>query len=459
MAARLATVSWGWLAGFTGISVFVGLLAGVDPKIAIAVSIALGFVLVVFADLTAGLALFGFFSFLELLNGGSVVSVSKLGGVLLALGWLAFVVNHDEAKTDFLTVHPAMSLVLGGFLGWVALSALWAESTPTVVSTFGRYLPNVILFVIVFTAVRDRRQALLVLGGFLAGAVASAAYGLFFASTAVAGYGGRLTSSNLDPNELAAVLVAGIGISVGLAANLKRKPLAQAATLGAGGFCFLTAMLTGSRGGLVALSAMLIAAIVFGGRWRSRNLVLGLIVAFAAVFYISFLAPAAIRERIKETTGEQRTMEGRSTLWEIGERMVKAHPITGVGAGNFQTASVHYLLEPGAVYRSDVVLIGGQVTHNTYLQTAAELGIVGLLLFGSIIVFSLGCAWRGTRNFRDRGDILGEALARSVLVAMIGLLVADFFISEMFSKQLWLLLGIGPAILAISKKSARVAGP
>jgi hypothetical protein len=32
----------------------------------------------------------------------------------------------------------------------------------------------------------------------------------------------------------------------------------------------------------------------------------------------------------------------------------------------------------------------------------------------------------------------------------VGILAADFFASEQFSKQLWLLLGLGPALLAMA---------
>ena len=148
MAARLVPVHWTFLSGFVGLMLLVGLLAGIDPKFAIAASLAVGFVLVVTADLTAGLALFAFFSFLELLGQSSVVSVGKLGGALLALGWIAFLVTRDEVKSDFISNYPAMSLVLGLFLGWVALSALWAESLPNVFGSFTRYLLNVVLFMI-----------------------------------------------------------------------------------------------------------------------------------------------------------------------------------------------------------------------------------------------------------------------------------------------------------------------
>jgi hypothetical protein len=38
---------------------------------------------------------------------------------------------------------------------------------------------------------------------------------------------------------------------------------------------------------------------------------------------------------------------------------------------------------------------------------------------------------------------------------MIGVLAADFFISQEASKQLWLLLGLGPAFLGISSEMAK----
>ena len=453
MAARLVPVNWLFLAGFCGSSLAVGLLAGIDPKLAIAASVAIAFVLVVFADLTVGLALFTFFSFLEVIPIGGVLSVSKLLGTLLAIAWIAFVLTHEDARSDFLAVHPGMSLVLGAFMGWVALSALWAESTDVVVGTFGRFLLNVILYLIVFSAVRDRRQMKLVLGGLLAGAVAAGIYGLFFSTAEQQiGYEGRVTGAGLDPNQLASILVAGTALAVGLAASLKDNPGLRLATLCASGFCFLTTILTGSRGGMVALGVMLVAAILFSGRYRGRVVVISALVAVAGVFYISALAPSYVRDRIQSSQGEERRLEGRSTLWEIGQRMVRANPVQGVGAGNFQVSSRHYLLQPGAVYRSDVIILTPQVAHNTYLEVAAELGIVGLLLFGSIAVFSVGSSLQAARIFRTAGDRGSEVLARSAAVALVGVLAADFFISQEINKQLWLLFGIGPAILAVSRR-------
>lgn len=453
MAARLTPVNWFFTASLAGLAMFVGLLAGYDPKFAIAASFGIAFAMVVFANLTAGLALFSFLSFLEVFGQSSVVSVGKLGGLVLALGWLAVVVTRDQGRDNFITAYPGVSLLMGLFLGWVALSALWAEATPVVLGAWGRFLLNVILVMIVFTAIRTRQQAAVVIGGFVAGASMAAIYGLVFATQQRVGYGGRITGAGLDPNELASVLVAGIALSVGLAACLKHKPGLRIAALTGGGFCFIAALLTGSRGGIVAMLAMLVAAVFVAGRWRGRIVVTGALLGVLGFYYIAALAPPEIRERIASSgNGQTRVLEGRTTLWEIAERMIEAHPVNGVGAGNFEVSSRHYLLQPGTIYRSDVVILEPQVAHNTYLHITAELGIVGLVLFGSIIVFSVGSAVRAAQHFRARGDPSGEVLARCIAVAVVGVLVADTFISQQFNKQLWLLLGIGPAILAVSKR-------
>lgn len=458
MAVRADLPRSAQLAALAALAALVGLLAGVEPKLAIAAAIGAAFVLVVFVDLAAGLALFGFFSFLELLQLGSMVSVGKLGGGLLAIGWLAVLATHHEARRDFLVAHPWMSTAIVAFLGWSLLSATWAADAGAAVGTTVRYLLNAILFLIVFTAVRDRRQLLMVTTAFVAGAVGATFYGLLHVSSEL--YAGRLGGSGLDPNELAATLVAGVALSVGLAANLKRSPGLRLVAVTAGLACLLGIFLTVSRGGMVALAISLLAAVLFAGRWRARvALLVGALAALTAVYFV-VLAPPAARERITSATqGEHRVPDGRVTLWELGWRMAKDNPVHGVGAGNFRETVPDYLLRPGVIMRSDQVLLATpQPAHNTYLSVLAELGVVGCGLFLSLIAFSLISMLRAARCFRARGDPGCEILARSFAVGLIGVLAADFFLTQELSKQLWLLLGFGPVLLAMSRDPGEPAG-
>jgi O-antigen ligase len=452
VAARIDPASASRLAALGLCAAIVGLLAGIDPKFAIAAAIAAGFVLLVSVDLAAGLAVFGFFSFLEILELGNVISVGKLGGALLALGWLAVLATRRDAEGNFLAMHPWMSGVLGLFLGWSLLSTGWAAEPTAALATTGRLVLNAVLFLIVFTAIRTRQQAEAVAAAFVAGALAATAYGLTHPSATVEA--GRLASSSgLDPNELAAVLVAGVVLGGALAANLGRSPGLRLAALSASAFCLLGIFLTDSRGGIVALGVTLLAAIVLAGPWRIRILAATAVIAGATFLYFGAVASPEARGRIESVTqGEAQLQNGRMTIWTVGWRMAQANPVAGVGAGNFQHASKEYLLQPGVLTRTDQILLEApKVAHNTYLSLLSELGIVGLALFLTLVAFSLRCSMLAARNFRVRGDPNGEVLARAFAIALVGILAADFFISQELKKELWLLLGFGPALLSISR--------
>jgi O-antigen ligase len=191
-----------------------------------------------------------------------------------------------------------------------------------------------------------------------------------------------------------------------------------------------------------------------GGQWRGRAVAIAAVAAIGAILFFSVLAPQAATQRITQVDGGT----GRTDIWRVAGRMVQAHPIHGVGAGNFRISSVHYTLRPGSV-KYDYFIDHPKVAHNTYLQELAELGIVGLGMFLSILVFAIVCALKAARRFAEAGDRDMDLLTRGVLLALIGILSADFFISGQFSKQLWLLLGLCPALLAIASRQAPTSAP
>jgi O-antigen ligase len=139
--------------------------------------------------------------------------------------------------------------------------------------------------------------------------------------------------------------------------------------------------------------------------------------------------------------------------------MVEEEPLQGVGAGNFAVSSVHYLLQPGAIDRTDYIIGTPKVAHNTYIQLWAELGLVGLVLFLLVAGFCLYGALNAARSFARQGDVRMEVIARALFVALAGLLAANFFGSRLANKEIWLLLGLAPALLAIARSREGPAGP
>jgi O-antigen ligase len=307
-----------------------------------------------------------------------------------------------------------------------------------------------ILFLIVYTAIRERQHVKWLAWSWLGGATFATVPALLNPPQQEAELTTRIAGTIGDPNELAALLVAGTAFAVALTVVSKGNPLARIAAFGAT-FLFLFGIFyTVSRGGLVALGVAIVAAALMSGRYRLQATLAGVFIALFVVVYFADVASVDQRDRITTVQGGS----GRSDIWKVGWRMVEAHPVNGVGSGNFPISSIHYLLvKPGAIERDEFIVDTPKVAHNSYLQVLAELGVVGLAMFLSIIGFAIWCALRAARWFGRVGDTQMEIVARAMVVALVGILAADFFITEQYGKQLWILLGLGPALLGIARRT------
>jgi O-antigen ligase len=130
--------------------------------------------------------------------------------------------------------------------------------------------------------------------------------------------------------------------------------------------------------------------------------------------------------------------------------MFEAHPIAGVGDNNFRAASAEFVRQPGQLEDVQLIVEQPHVVHNTYLQQLAETGIVGLGLLISFLIGCLRATWRAAKRFATIGDQAMAALGRSLLVAQIGVLSVSVFMSNGYDKRIWVLLALGPAMLAVA---------
>jgi O-antigen ligase len=73
--------------------------------------------------------------------------------------------------------------------------------------------------------------------------------------------------------------------------------------------------------------------------------------------------------------------------------------------------------------------------HNTYLDVAVELGAIGLALFLAMV----GAALAEVRKAFAGPQ---QAAALALMLALVGLLVASFFMPNKDMRYLWLLLGL-----------------
>jgi len=451
--ARGRTEYAGWGALLLAMSAAVGLAAGIKPSIGVGLAVGAAFSLVTLSDVTAGLVLFTVLSFLDVLRGsGGGVSFIKVAGLLLFASWYAQrLVGTARSQAAVAGIPGNLVFCVVALATWSAISVTWAESSGVAIASTLSYVLNMLLFPIVMVAIRRREHLYWVLAAFLVGAVISTAYGFL---TFGAGLNdGRLNGGIGDANEQAAVLVAAIPMAVALGRAMTRPGLRYLSWAG-GLFCLIGVFSTLSRGGLIALGCVMVAAVVFGGRWRSRAALLLAVTILGTVTYYFAIAPLTARQRVTMST-----TSGRSDIWRVGWRMVQAHPVTGVGSGNFQEAAIHYVQGIGTITNADIIVDVPHVAHNVYLELLADLGIPGLLAFVGVAAFSILAAAKAARRFEQEGDTTMELVARCQVLALVAFMSADFFLSGEFSKQLWLTFALSPAILALSRSPADEPAP
>jgi putative inorganic carbon (HCO3(-)) transporter len=442
------------LLGFAAI--LMGLFAGLDPVLAVGGSVGVAFLLLTLASLPVGLTVFTTVSFLGLTSVSSGVGLAKLAGFALLLSWLAKSASASETREYQLwTEFPGISWLLAAFLAWACLSFVWAGDGSAVTSSVSRYLLGIALVPIAFTALRDVKTVRAVMCAFVVGAIFSAGYGVLAGSalSTEVGEPERLAGTVGDPNLLASVLVVAMIFSAALALTARRGSLGRLLGWTGSAVCIVGLILTFSRGGLLTLAMALVIAPFFSRRKGAAFAGVALL-ALTVVFYFAALAPQDARDRLSAQNGGS----GRTDIWKVGWRLVEANPVVGVGAGNFPAASVEYILEPGAMTHKGTLIDEPAVAHNMYLQVLGELGVIGLAMFASILIGSIGAGIVATRRFREGGDSQLAILSAAAVVSLAALLGSYYFLSEEYSKQLWLLLAFGPAMLGIARARGRRPG-
>ncbi len=136
---------------------------------------------------------------------------------------------------------------------------------------------------------------------------------------------------------------------------------------------------------------------------------------------------------------------GRIDIWSVGLNIFAAHPVAGVGYGNFPIAFTPEVIRATDVPGLDVnVLFPGAGPHSFLIGTLAELGLVGIAL----LVPFLGVTLLGRATDQSWPVVQGILLA---------LVVQGFFLDLMNRKHFWLFIGLalGLAWQAAMERRAR----
>ena len=200
-----------------------------------------------------------------------------------------------------------------------------------------------------------------------------------------------------------------------------------------------------SRGGFVALVAVGLYCWI-----ASRHKIRGIVALILVMVLV--VATASDQGRTGESYYERMqsmfktdegTAEQRQFLWSVARNMWRAHPILGVGGGNFSFLVGKY--QPADYEKPEFTERdwSGTVTHSVFFQILAEQGSVGALLFAYSVWAHLRTIRRLRRqaasapglppDVRRDADLYGGALGGAV----IGVCAAGAFLSVAYYPYLW----------------------
>ena len=186
-------------------------------------------------------------------------------------------------------------------------------------------------------------------------------------------------------------------------------------------------MLLAALGGLAATaltfnraSAVALVAVLLFGVWRYRRQVWILAtIAICLAAAVAWFAASGYRARFEQALVEIRGMgtgsvSERFKLWDAGLAIAKAHPVAGVGIGNYPVYLERYA--PGH---------GDLPAHNSFVQIAAEAGFAGLALYAALFLTALIVSGAASR----RGPPTG-AIAAGLQLSLVAYLTASLFLSR-----------------------------
>ena len=304
-------------------------------------------------------------------------TLAKAIGLGVGAFWLATVVATGQVRKP--TPYHLMVFL---FVIWNAVSVFWSAN-PT--RTLGHVMTWIQLFLLIYILwdLYTTREALFaglqayILGAYVA--FGSAVYN-YFTGNVFYTNDQRFSSGDTNPDGFGFILALGVPVAWYLAslASTERASrfwrLVNYAYIPA---AFFGIALSGTRTALIAS----IIGTAFGLALLTRlrlvaRLAIFIIIASAILILLPQVQTLKSFQRLG-TTGTELTegdLNNRTNNWREGLTSFMEHPLLGVGGNMYR--SVNNFAKDNS----------GKVGHNSYLSVLVELGLIGFLLFGLILI-------------------------------------------------------------------------
>jgi O-antigen ligase len=239
-----------------------------------------------------------------------------------------------------------------------------------------------------------------------------------------------------NPNECAYALVLLVPIALTLTYGSKR--IVQLSLWGIIATYFAAIYLTFSRGGLIALFAVM--ALI---GWKQKSSLIRTLIMGALALGLVGVALFWNRKDDFKDLRDDTTVNQRIATIKAGTLMFLDKPLLGVGPGCSMVAYPLYVPKDAHCGCQDQLVI-----HNAFIQILSELGILGFLPFMGFIGVTLFQLWRAGNIFQsDRAPIY----ARGLELSLWGFVIAGMSGGFSYTWFPYILVGVAVATLRLCR--------
>ena len=392
----------------------------------------------------------------ELGGGLGETSIVDAGRLVIALAFAVWLIRPTRPRIDVLPTS-SLTLPLALLFATYACSTLWAADVGAARTETIRLLFSLGGFALVPFFVRDRTTLRWTLLTFVAVAGVLAAVGVwqqitgeFLWNEGLGEFGERrINTTFADPNHFARLLVSAlvIGVLTWMFASRRQQRWILAPALA---LCALTLVFTGSRGAWIVAAIALpltVLALPIASQSRHRILAVGLVAALVGALALAAVSPF-FAKRLETATFGVEAFGARPYLVEAGLQMFADHPLTGVGAGGYQTAFEEDYYE----YKDPTIKANVTASHTSAVTIPAELGLIGIAAVLFLIVRWVAYLRGLTRTADVELRTVAIAIGIASGVILLGSQTEGRFLEDPY---LWLFAGLAVAIEGILAQEAR----
>lgn len=383
-------------------------------------------------------------------NSLSIKGVSISGDIVLGIGILVYLLKIlFSPKTrarflygvkDFFSDYLCLSMFALAAIMIVSVS--YAADKKIAITESARFITYLILFFMIKYESNDRESIRMLIHSYFLTCTAVCTFGIVQYFTGIGlsdifknySYTRAKIASTLDnPNNLAAFTILAIFplIMITLYENNKKKKIMFGTLLL---LVFINMVLTFSRNIILGFGVGVCVLILI----YSRKFIL----VVAAAGGLSTIIPQ-VRSRIMAISDPVQN-QSRIYLWKIAGKMIKDHPIRGVGNGNYVSLYPEYVKKyPDYAF---YMYKNSEPCHSSYIKVQTELGVFGSAAFAAVLISSVMKVKRFIDYSRDAFYKYFYIGFFAAMIAFFVMNLADnlFFVPKT-TAYFWILLSISQA--------------